>query len=247
MAFGSTNISGQNQLWYQTPPMSMRPESVRPYTFSQSLSRYGLYEEDTGDLPQQTAGSGNITMDLSSKISIGGTQNNQKYNFDIQSTNSPFVFNNQNINNYTSIPPAIQDAIYNNTTEENNYFITTGRSGGASGNITTLSNPVWDESVGAAGGNMFITFTSKTFTFADGLVTSITTNANEQITLSKLRILSNWYNNGTSVTPLSIVNDVIIESNELNKKTKSLTLDHGLINVIGTEASTPITTITTCT
>ena len=247
MAFGIEN-SDEQLYWYRTPPMSMSPSSVRPYAFSQSSARGALWEEDTGDLPQQTAGTGNITCDLSSKISIGGVQNNQKYNFDVQSNPTSFVYNNQNINNFTAIPPAVQDAIYNNTTvENNNYYTTNTTSGGASGSVTTLSNPVWDESVGATGGNMFITFTSKTFVFADGLVTSITTNANEQITLSKLRTLSNWYNNGTSVTPLSIVNDVVIESNQLNKKTKSLTLDHGLINVIGTEASTTITTITTCT
>lgn len=238
--------NNQNTLWYRNPPMSTASSAVRPYTFSQFASRDSLYE-DEADLPQQTAGSGNITCDLSSKISVGGYQDNSKNTYDVQLVNTPFVYNNQNINNYTSIPPAIQDAIYNNTTEENNYFITTGTSGGASGNITALSNPVWDESVGQPGGNMFITFTSKTFTFADGLVTSITTNANEQITLSKLRTLSSWYNNGTSVTPLSIVSNVVIESTDLNKKTKSLTLDHGLISVIGTEASTAITTITTCT
>jgi len=245
MAFGIANPDTELH-WFQNPPMSVKPEYIRPYTFSQISSRGALWEEDTGDLPQQTAGSGNITMDLSSKVSMGGIQNNQKYNFDVQSNPTSFVYNNQNINNFTAIPPAVQDAIYNNTTQQNNNYYTTSASGGATGSVTTLSNPVWDESVGAAGGNMFITFTSKTFVFADGLVTSITTNANEQITLSKLRTLSNWYNNGTNVTPLSIVSNVIIESTDLNKKTKSLTLDHGLISVIGTEASTAITTITTC-
>lgn len=130
MAFGSTNKSGQDLYWYQNPPMGMRPENVRPYTFSQVPSRDGLFLEDTGDLPQQTAGTGNISMDLSSKVSMGGTQNNQKYNFDVQSVNTPFVFNNQNINNYTAIPPAVQDAIYNttinNTTQQGFVYVPNG-------------------------------------------------------------------------------------------------------------------------
>lgn len=114
MAFGIEN-SDEQLYWYRTPPMSMSPSSVRPYAFSQSSARGALWEEDTGDLPQQTAGTGNITCDLSSKVSIGGVQNNQKYNFDVQSNPTSFVYNNQNINNFTAIPPAIQDVIYNTT------------------------------------------------------------------------------------------------------------------------------------
>jgi len=116
--------NNQSTYWYRNPPMSVSPSSVRPYTFSQFASRDGLYE-DQADLPQQTAASGNITMDLSSKVSMGGYQDNSKNTYDVQLVNTPFVYNNQNINNYTSIPPAIQDAIYNttinNTTQQIGY------------------------------------------------------------------------------------------------------------------------------
>lgn len=247
MAFGSTNKSGQDQLWYQNPPMSLQPENVRPYTFSQSPSRDGLFLEDTGDLPQQTAGTGNISMDLSSKVSMGGVQNNQKYNFDVQSNPTSFVYNNQNINNFTAIPPAVQDAIYNNTTVENINNYTTG-SGGASGTVVALSNPVWDES-GSAGGNMTITFTSRTFTFSNGLVTTVTTNANAQITLDKLKTLSNWYNNG--IHPGSDLTQVFgsgiginTGGTALEQDNDSWVFDHGLVKSITstTKGSTPITT-----
>ena len=121
--------NNQSTLWYRNPPMSTASSAVRPYTFSQFASRDGLYE-DEADLPQQTAGAGNITMDLSSKVSMGGYQDNSKNTYDVQLVNTPFVYNNQNINNYTSIPPAIQDAIYNttinNTTEQGFVYIPSG-------------------------------------------------------------------------------------------------------------------------
>ena len=110
--------------------MSVASKETRPYTFSQFPSRDGLFLEDTADLPQQTAGAGNITCDLSSKVSVGGYQDNSKNTYDVQLVNTPFTFNNQNINNYTSIPPAVQDAIYNttinNTTQQGFVYVPNG-------------------------------------------------------------------------------------------------------------------------
>lgn len=239
MAFGIEN-SDEQLYWYRTPPMSVSPSSVRPYTFSQSFARGALWEEDTGDLPQQTAGTGNITCDLSSKISIGGVQNNQKYNFDVQSINTPFTFNNQNINNFTAIPPAVQDAIYNNTTQQNNNYYTTSASGGASGSVTSLSNPtpMWDNA------NMQLTFISKTTNFTNGLITGIVNNSNVVVTLTKLKDLSDWYATGSN-TNLPLVSDVTITSN-LNKEKTTLTLSNGLITGTGSPVTTAIVAITTC-
>jgi len=239
MAFGIANPDTELH-WFQNPPMSVKPEYIRPYTFSQISSRGALWEEDTGDLPQQTAGAGNITCDFSSKVSMGGYQDNSKNTYDVQLVNTPFVYNNQNINNYTSIPPAVQDAIYNNTTQQNNNYYTTSASGGASGSVTSLSNPspMWDNT------NMTLTFISKTTNFSNGLITSIVNNSNVVVTLTKLKDLSDWYATGSN-TNLPLVSDVTITSN-LNKEKTTLTLSNGLITGTGSPVTTAIVAITTC-
>lgn len=217
--------------WYQNPPMSTKPENIRSMGWSVARSREGLYTE-TEDLPQQTAGAGNITMDLSSKISVGGYQNNSKTTFDLQSNNFSFVFENQNINNYDEVPPAVQDAINNNTpapAEEEqqqpaiNYYLNTS---GFTGSVTSLSNPQWSNT------NMTITFTSVTSVFNNGLIASVTNNASVVVTLSKLLTLSNWYESADEGFSLvQQVADVNITGNNLVQETYDWTFDHGLLLV----------------
>lgn len=224
--------------WYQNPPMSTKPKNIRSMGWSVAPSRNGLYTE-TEDLPQQTAGAGNITMDLSSKISVGGYQNNSKNNFDLQSNNSSFVFENQNINNYNQVPPAVKDAINNNTPapeeEEQqptvNYYLNTS---GFTGSVTSLSNPQWSNT------NMTITFTSVTSVFSNGLITTITNNASVVVTLSKLLTLSNWYESADDFSLVQQVADVNITGNNLVQETYDWTFDHGLLLIAPTFHSTDI-------
>lgn len=208
------------RLWFQNPIQALSPEIVRPFSWSQVPSRLPLYYEED-ELPQQTAGASGVTMDFGSSYNVSTNISNE-YNFDVQENSTSFVFNYNNTNNTTQVSYTEGDVI-NNAGDNLLYTINATGTSGATGSVTSLSNPQWDNSA------MTVTFTSVTSVFADGLITTITTNAPVVVTLSKLLTLSDWYESAGDFSLDQYVADVRIEGNNLIKETRDWTFDHGLL------------------
>lgn len=208
------------RLWFQNPVQALSPEIIRPISFSQVPSRLEFYEEDDM-LPQQTLAASGGTQDFSSSYNVS-TNINSSYNFDVQQNSTSFVFNYNNTNNTTEVSYTEGDIINNAGDNITNTINATGTSG-ATGSVTSLSNPIWSNSA------MTVTFTSVTSVFANGLITTITNNANVVITLNKLLTLSDWYESAGDFSLDQYVADVRIEGNDLIKETRDWTFDHGLL------------------
>ena len=207
--------------WFQNPIQALSPEIVRPFSWSQVPSRLALYEEDDMQ-PQQTLAAAGGTQDFSSSYNVSTNISNE-YNFDVQQNSTAFVFNYNNTNNTTQVSYTEGDVINNAGDNITNSINVTGTSG-ATGSVTSLSNPIWDNSA------MTVTFTSVTSVFSNGLITTITSNAPVVITLSKLLTLSDWYESADDGFSLDqYVADVRIDGNNLIKETRDWTFDHGLL------------------
>lgn len=213
------------RLWFQNPVQALSPEIVRPISFSQVPSRLPIYEDDAGNLPQQTAGSAGITMDLSSKFSMS-TNVNEKYDFDVQQDNTAFVFNMNNTNNMVEVSYATQDLINNNNYITNNYSGGGGASvaNGINTVIVSYSNAEWNEP------NMVLDFDVQTATYANGLLISVTTTVHS-VTLDALSTLWNWYDDAQSFSVVEQVADVNITGSNLVEERYDWTFVHGLLQL----------------
>lgn len=226
--FGTTNTDpNAERMWFQNPVQTLNPEVIRPFSFSQVPSRLPIYEDDAGNLPQQTAGSAGITMDLSSKFSMS-TNINEKYKFDVQQDNTAFVFNMNNTNNMVEVNYATQDLINNNNYNTNNYGsgggASTEPSFGASAVIVSYSNAVWNEL------NMVLDFDVQTATYANGLLISVATTVHS-VTLDALSELWNWYDDAQSFSVVEQVADVNITGSNLVEERYDWTFVHGLLQL----------------
>ena len=216
------------RLWFQNPVQTLSPEVVRPFSWSQVPSRLALYEEDDMQ-PQQTLAAAGGTQDFSSSYNVS-TNINSEYNFDVQQNSTAFVFNYNNTNNTTQVSYTEGDII-NNAGDNIINTIVTGTSG-ATGSVTSLSNPQWDNSA------MTITFTSVTSVFANGLITTITNNANVVVTLAKLKTLSDWYDTGlTSSETFGSGVSINTAGTMLEQNYDAWTFSHGLVTAIELEDS----------
>ena len=226
-SFGTTNTNpNAERMWFQNPVQTLNPEAIRPFSFSQVPSRLPIYEEDAGNLPQQTAGSAGITMDLSSKFSVS-TNVNEKYDFDVQQDNTAFVFNMNNTNNMVEVSYATQDLINNNNYITNNYGgggFSNATTSGYTGTVVSYSNSVWDEP------NMVLTNDVTTATYFNGLLVSVTNTAHS-VTLDALSELWNWYNDAESFSVVEQVADVNITGNDLVEERYDWTFVHGLLQL----------------
>jgi len=223
--------------WFQNPIQALSPEIVRPFSWSQVPSRLALYEEDDME-PQQTLAAAGGTQDFSSSYNVS-TNINNSYNFDVQQNSTAFVFNYNNTNNTTQVSYTEGDIINNAGENITNNINVTGTSG-ATGSVTSLSNPIWDNSA------MTVTFTSVTSVFSNGLITTITNNANVVITLSKLLTLSNWYDTGLTDSP-TFGSGVSINGNNLEQEYENWTFSHGLVTAIALQSPVGlISTLTDC-
>jgi hypothetical protein len=243
-SFGTTNTNpNAERMWFQNPVQTLNPESIRPFSFSQVPSRLAIYEDDAGNLPQQTAGSAGITMDLSSKFSMS-TNVNEKYDFDVQQDNTAFVFNMNNTNNMVEVNYATQDLINNNNYITNNFGgggTSAEPSFGASAVIVSYSNGVWNEP------NMVLDFDVQTATYANGLLVSVSTTVHS-VTLDALSTLWDWYDDADDFSLVDQVSDVkITGGNSLRKETYDWTFVHGLLQSTPTGyTSTEISPLTDC-
>ena len=251
--FGAANTDpNAERLWFQNPVQTLNPEVIRPFSFSQVPSRLPIYEDDAGNLPQQTAGSAGITMDLSSKFSMS-TNINEKYNFDVQQDNTAFVFNMNNTNNMVEVSYATQDLIKNNnyTTNNSGGGASTEPSFGASAVIVSYSNMVWSDFENEDSDTNFqLSFTVTTSTYANGLLISVVVDEQQEVvTFTALDTLYLWYLAGVNNPAYTIGTDVSINTtsspNKLEQQYRELYLDHGLI--IDTNNITPIGVISTLT
>jgi len=224
------------RMWFQNPVQTLNPEVVRPISFSQVPSRLGLYEED-GMLPQQSAGASNMLMDLRSSYN-SSLEINENNTFDVQQNSTSFVFNMNNVNNTVQVNYTTQNLINNSITNNNNLF-GGGTVSGATGTVTSLSNPIWDNSL------MTVTFTSVTSTFSNGLITSITNNASVVVTLAKLKTLSDWYNTGLTSSDV-FGSGVAINGNALEQENDSWVFSHGLVTSITPTTLSNISDLTDC-
>ena len=253
-SFGTTNTNpNAERMWFQNPVQTLSPESIRPFSFSQVPSRLPIYEDDAGNLPQQTAGSAGITMDLSSKFSMS-TNVNEKYDFDVQQDNTAFVFNMNNTNNMVEVSYATQDLINNNNYNTNNYGgggASAEPSFGASAVIVSYSNMVWSDFENEDSETNFqLSFTVTTSTYANGLLISVVVDEQQEfVTFTALDTLYLWYLAGVDNPAYIIGTDVSINTtsspNKLEQQYRELYLDHGLI--IDTNNITPIGVISTLT
>lgn len=235
---GQNFLLGQNfqRLWFQNPIQALSPEFIRPFSWSQVPSRLALYEEDDME-PQQTLAAAGGTQDFSNSYNVS-TNINNSYNFDVQQNSTAFVFNYNNTNNTTQVSYTEGDIINNAGDNITNTTNATGTSG-ATGSVTSLSNPQWDNSA------MAITFTSVTSVFSNGLITTITNNANVVVTLSKLLTLSNWYDTGLTNSS-TFGSEVAINGNALEQENDSWVLSHGLIISITPTTLSNISSLTDC-
>ena len=230
--FGTTNTDpNAERLWFQNPVQTLNPEVIRPFSFSQVPSRLPIYEDDAGNLPQQTAGSAGITMDLSSKFSMS-TNINEKYNFDVQQDNTAFVFNMNNTNNMVEVNYATQDLINNNNYITNNSGggASTEPSFGASAVIVSYSNMVWSDFENEDSDTNFqLSFTVTTSTYANGLLISVVVDEQQEVvTLTALDTLYFWYLAGVTNGDYVHVRDVYIDG-DLVEQYSTLNIDHGLV------------------
>ena len=212
------------RMWFQNPVQTLNPEVIRPLSFSQVPSRGGLYEENTGNLQQQTSAASGIPAIYGPKMSMS-TNINEAYNFDVQQNNTAFVFNMNNTNNMVEVSYATQDLINNNNYITNNYG---GGGGGASvangvsAVIVSYSNGVWNEP------NMVLDFDVQTATYSNGLLVSVTTTVHS-VTLDALSELWNWYDDADSFSIVDQVADVNITGNNLVEERYDWTFVHGLL------------------
>ena len=241
-SFGTTNTNpNEERLWFQNPVQTLSPEVIRPFSFSQVPSRLPIYEEDAGNLPQQTAGSAGITMDLSSKFSVS-TNVNEKYDFDVQQNNTSFVFNMNNTNNMVEVSYATQDLITSNNYITNYY--SSGGGGGASvasgvnAVIVSYSNGEWNEP------NMVLDFDVQTATYSNGILVSVTTTVHS-VTLDALSELWNWYEDGLDSSD-TFGSGVSIVSNNLIQEYDTWVFVKGLLTNITPQTNGNISSLTDC-
>lgn len=227
------------RMWFQNPVQTLNPEVIRPLSFSQVPSRLPIYEEDVGNLPQQTAGSAGITMDLSSKFSMS-TNINEKYDFDVQQDNTAFVFNMNNTNNMVEVSYATQDLINNNNYITNNYGGGGGGSvaSGVNAVIVSYSNAEWNEP------NMVLDFDVQRATYANGILVSVSTTV-ESVTLDALSELWNWYEDGLDSSD-TFGSGVSIVSNNLVQEYDTWVFVKGLLTNITPQTNGNISPLTDC-
>lgn len=225
--------------WFQNPIQALSPEIVRPFSWSQVPSRLALYEEDDMQ-PQQTLAAAGGTQDFSSSYNVS-TNINSEYNFDVQQNNTAFVFNYNNTNNTTQVSYTEGDIINNAGDNITNSINVTGTSG-ATGSVTSLSNPIWDNSA------MTVTFTSVTSVFSNGLITTITNNAPVVVTLAKLKTLSDWYDTGlTDSSTFGSGVSINAAQTQLEQEYENWTFSHGLVTAIALQSPVGvISTLTNC-
>lgn len=226
-------------MWFQNPVQTLNPEIIRPISFSQVPSREGLYEEDTGNLQQQTSAASGIPAIYGPKMSMA-TNINEKYNFDVQQDNTAFVFNMNNTNNMVEVSYATQDLINNNNNNVNIEGGVINSSAGTNAVIVSYSNAVWNEP------NMVLDFDVKTATYTNGLLVSVTTTAHS-VTLDALSTLWDWYDAADDFSLAAQVADVKITGNNLVEERYDWTFNHGLLQTTPTFHDThTISPLTDC-
>ena len=211
------------RLWFQNPIQALSPEVIRPFSWSQVPSRLALYEEEDM-LPQQTLAAAGGTQDFSSSYNVS-TNINSEYNFDVQQNSTSFVYNSNNTNNTVEVSYTTDDSIHNAGDNIVNNT-TTGGTSGATGSITSISSLGWDDV------DMLIYYNITTTTVVNGLVTAIVySGATTDLTLAKLKVLSDWYESAESFSITDEVGDVRINGTltALVKDLYSWTFDHGLL------------------